>query len=298
MRVFVTGASSGIGRRIVNALLIEGHEVICLSRQRSFLVEKAVVIQGDLQDPTSFSKYLENIDLVIHGAAITHTDNTKLYFKINFEATKGLVRLAEHHHAKRFLYISTRALGPDGGAYAASKFRAEECITSSQLSWVIFRPSEVYGTNKDEGIDALINLVLTNKIIPIIGRGQYKFAPVFVDDVVKATLNLIQRNEIVRKIYTICGPEVFTMKDFVSVLCQAYSLNRISLYVPVFLVKVAVRFKRILPLPVRVTRDQIDRLQISKDSDFSAARRDLGFCPIKFDTWLRKSQPIIRNIPI
>ena len=293
MRVFVTGASSGIGKRIVNALLIEGHKVICLSRQKDFLVEKAVVIQGDLQDPTSFSKYLENIDLVIHGAAITHTDNTKLYFKINFEATKGLVRLAEHHHAKRFLYISTRALGPDGGAYAASKFRAEECITSSQLSWVIFRPSEVYGTNKDEGIDALINLVLTNKIIPIIGRGQYKFAPVFVDDVVKAALNLIQRNEIIKKTYTICGPEAFTMKDFVSVLCQSYSLNRIIFHVPVFLVKMAVRFKRILPLPVSISRDQIERIQISKDSDFSAAKKDLDFYPIKFDTWLRKSRPII-----
>ncbi len=88
------------------------------------------------------------------------------------------------------------------------------------------------------------------------------------------------------------------MKDFVSVLCQSHSLNRIRLYVPVFLVKVAVSLKRILPLPVRVTRDQIDRLQISKDSDFSAAKRDLDFYPIKFDTWLRKSRPIIRNIPI
>jgi len=293
MKIFMTGASSGIDRRIVNALLIEGHKVICLSRQKDFLVEKAVVIQGDLQDPTSFGRYLENIDLIIHGAAITHTDNTKLYFKINFEATKGLVSLAEHHHAKRFLYISTRALGPNGGAYAASKFRAEEFVKSSRLPWVILRLAEVYGTNKDDGIDALINLVLTNKIIPIIGRGQYKFAPVFVDDVVNATLTLIQRNEIVKKTYTICGPEAFTMKDFVSVLCHSYSLYRIKLYVPVFLVKAAVRFKRILPLPVRVTRDQVDRLQISKDSDFSAAKKDLDFCPIKFDTWLRKSRPII-----
>ena len=270
MRVFVTGASSGIGKRIVTALLLERHTVTCLSRQRDLLIEKAVVIQGDLQDPTSFSKYLENIDLVIHGAAITHTDNTKLYFKINFEATKGLVRLAEHHHVKRFVYISTRAIGPKGGAYAASKFRAEECVKSSRLSWVIFRPAEVYGTKKEEGIDALINLVLTNKIIPIIGRGQYKFAPVFVDDVVKAALNLIQRNEIVKKTYTICGPESFTLNEFVSVLCQVYSLNRVRLYVPVFLVKMAVSLKHILPLPVPVTRDQIDRLQLYKNSDFSA----------------------------
>ncbi|MBL7177008.1 MAG: SDR family NAD(P)-dependent oxidoreductase [Desulfobacteraceae bacterium] len=291
MRIFVTGASSGIGKRIANALVLEGHTVICLSRQRSFGVEKAVVIQGDLQDPTSFSRYLENIDLIIHGAAITHTDNTKLYFKINFEATQGLVRLAENYHVKRFVYVSTRAIGPKGGAYAASKFRAEKSVKSSRLSWVILRLAEVYGTNKDEGIDALINLVLKRKIIPIMGQGQYQLAPVFVGDVVKAFLNLTQHVEIKNKSYTICGPESFTLNEFVSVLCQSYSLNRIRLYVPVFLVKAAVSFKRILPLPVRVTRDQIDRLRLYKNSDFSAARKDLGFCPIRFTTWLRKKRP-------
>ncbi len=279
----MTGASSDIGLKISKRLVTEGHEVIGLSRQAGFRIENAIIVRGDLQDSAIFTRYLENIDLVIHAAAVTHTDHTDDYIKINFEGTKKLVSLAETHGAKRFIFISTRAIGLEGGGYAASKFLAEESVRDSRLNWVILRLSEVYGTNKNQGIDAMINLVLRSKIIPIIGKGQYLLAPVFVDDVVKTVLNLTKRNEIGRKCYNICGPETYSMNELISILCRSCSLNRIRIHIPVFLFKVAIRFKRFFPFPFNITRDQIQRLQIPKDSDFSAAKKDLDFCPIKFN---------------
>lgn len=283
MRVFVTGASSDIGLKISKRLIAEGHEVICLSRQTGFRIQNAIIVRGDLQDSARFTRYLENIDLVIHAAAVTHTDHVDTYMKINFEGTKKLVSLAETYGAKRFIFISTRAIGPEGGGYAASKFWAEESVRGSRLNWVILRLSEVYGTTKNEGIDALINLVLRSRIVPIIGNGQYEFSPVSIDDVVEIVFRLTQRDEISRKCYTICGPETYSMNELISILCRSCSLNRIRFHIPVFLVKVAIRFKRFFPFPFNLTRDQIQRLQIPKDSDFSAAKRDLDFCPVKFN---------------
>jgi len=297
MRVFVTGASSDIGLKIVKLLVTEGHEVICLSRQTGFKIENAIIVQGDLQDSAVFTRYLENIDLLIHAAAVTHTDHTDNYMKINFEGTKELISLAETHGTKRFIFISTRAIGLEGGGYAASKFLAEESVRGSPINWVIVRLSEVYGTKKGEGIDALISLVLKRKIIPIIGKGRYLLAPVFVDDVVKAVLNLTKRNKIGRKCYTICGPETYSMNELISILCRSCSLNRIRIHIPVFLVKVAISFKRFFPFPFNITRDQIERLQMPKDSDFSAAKQDLDFCPRKFHSWLERRRSISNGEP-
>ncbi len=283
MRVFVTGASSDIGLKIIKLLVTEGHKAICLSRQAGFEIENAKILCGGLEDSERFAKYLKDIDLVIHAAAVTHTDHPDDYMKINFEGTKKLVSLAETHGAKRFIFISTRAIGLEGGGYAASKFLAEESVRDSRLNWVILRLSEVYGTNKNQGIDALIKLVLKNRIVPIIGNGQYEFSPVLVDDVVEVIFRLTQHDEISSKCYTICGPETFSMNELISELCRFHSLNRIRFHVPVFVVKMALRLKRFFPFPFNLTRDQIQRLQIPKDSDFSAAKRDLDFCPIKFN---------------
>lgn len=283
MRVFVTGASSDIGHKISKRLIAEGHEVICLSRQAGFEIENAKILCGGLEDSERFAKYLKDIDLVIHAAAVTHTDHSDDYMKINFEGTKKLVSLAETHGTKRFIFISTRAIGLEGGGYAASKFLAEETIRDSCLNWVILRLSEVYGTNKNQGIDAMINLVLRSRIVPIIGNGRYEFAPVSIDDVVDVVFRLTQRDEISSKCYTICGPETFSMNEFISGLCRFYSLNRIIFHVPVFVVKMTLRFKRFFPFSLNITNDQIQRLQLPKDSDFSAAKRDLDFRPVKFN---------------
>ncbi|MBL7213240.1 MAG: NAD-dependent epimerase/dehydratase family protein [Desulfobacteraceae bacterium] len=290
MKIFVTGASSDIGRRSVEYLLSEGCQVICLSRKKTFAIGDAVVVQGDLMNTGGLKRYLENIDMIIHGAGITHTDHPDRYFKINYRATEGLISLAEYKGIKRFVYISTRAVGLEGGAYALSKFLAEESLRRSNLDWVILRVAEVYGTSKEEGIDSLIKLVLRSKVIPIAGRGEYELAPVYVDDVAGVIAKLTRCEQIRRKIYTICGPRTYSINDFISLLCKVYSLDRIRVHVPLFLLEWAVQLKRYLPLPVNLSKDQIKRLLIPKDSDFSAAKRDLGFSPIRIESWLQKRQ--------
>jgi NADH dehydrogenase len=288
MRIFVTGASSDIGEKIVRSLLQEGHQVICLSRQKGFAIKGAIIIRGDLQDPARFKKDLQGIDMIIHGAAITHTDHAYQYKKVNFEATKDLISLAEYYGVKRFVYLSTRAIGPGGGGYALSKFLAEEILRASHLDWVILRLAEVYGTTKDEGINSLINMVLRKRIVPIVGNGEYELAPVHVDDVAEAVLGVTRHKNIGKRLYTICGPETYSLNELVSLLCRLYSLDRIVVHVPLFLIRIAAYLKRFLPLPFNITRDQIPRLQIPKSSDFSSAEKDLGFSPIRFESWLRE----------
>ena len=286
----MTGASSDMGKKIVKSLLGKGDQVICLSRQSGFSIEGAIVIQGDIRNSQKLERYLENIDLIIHAAAITHTDDTEQYMKVNFGATKELICLAEHCGTRRFVFLSTRAIGPEGGGYAQSKLLAEESLKASTLEWVILRLAEVYGTAKDEGIDSFIKLVLNNRIIPIAGDGQYELAPVHVDDVAEVVFVVTRYKNISQKLYTICGPRAYSLDEFVSLLCRLYSLDRKVVHVPIFLIKIAARLKRFLPLPFNITRDQILRLQIPKSSDFSEAEADLGFCPVRFELWLEQQE--------
>jgi nucleoside-diphosphate-sugar epimerase len=72
MRVFVTGATGGIGSVVVPALMTAGHEVLGLARSevsaQALAAVGASVLRGDLSDPESLSAGARQSDGVIHLA--------------------------------------------------------------------------------------------------------------------------------------------------------------------------------------------------------------------------------------
>jgi len=128
-KVFVTGASPGLIRAVINLLSVEKFEVICLTRQN--IEEKVIGISwhvGDLLKPETYERVLSSCDVVLHGAAVTHTINEQEYYEVNLEGTKKLLSLFEPNAEVRFIFISSRTASEESGAYGRSKFLAEKAL--------------------------------------------------------------------------------------------------------------------------------------------------------------------------
>ena len=170
-KTLVTGATGFVGRAVAEALLAQGREVRVLVRrpQHRALQGLAVeVVQGDLTDPASLARALQNCSRLFHVAAdyrLWVPDPAGMY-ATNVEGTRSLLQAALEAGLKSVVYTSTvGTLGNPGdgtpgtedtpvsladmvGHYKKSKFLAEQVAleyAGQGLPLVIVNPSTPVG---------------------------------------------------------------------------------------------------------------------------------------------------------
>src|ERR1700729_4471395 len=112
-RVLVTGGAGFIGRRVVRALMAEGHEVT-VADLRAFPDPDVRSVTGDLCDPGVPERAVRpGTDVIIHLAAVpsvlASVNDPVSTHRLNVAATARLLELAREHDAATFLLASTNA---------------------------------------------------------------------------------------------------------------------------------------------------------------------------------------------
>jgi nucleoside-diphosphate-sugar epimerase len=265
MKILLTGASSGIGTLLIKRLLDCADLEVKAMIHRSFVnISGCEVRQGDLNNPDLLNRAVDGVDTVIHMAALTSSVQESEYFRVNVTGTQNLMDACVLKGVNRIIYISSRAASPDGGGYSRSKLEAEECIKNSGLQWLILRPSEVYGQGAGDTINQLIQWVQRYPLVPVVGKGQAKLSPVYIDDVLSAMERTILDNELEGETILLAGPEELTFDELVDRISKYFGVWRFKLHLPARLVKFSAKVLTSLGIKILVP-DQIPRLLCAKD---------------------------------
>ncbi len=224
MKILVTGSSGFVGKNLIKHL--NKYKVNILSRKK---ISGDGVFVGDLFDKKILLD-ASKVDIVIHLAGISKGD----VFKINYEGTKNLVDACVENKVEKFIFISSYDAVLDTD-YGKSKLKAEEYIKNSDLNYIIFRPTVIYGRNNKKDLGKLIQLIKLG-IAPIPGNGNFKLQPIFVDDIVKIIVKSVESKH-KNKTYFIGGPDVLTFNEVVKVIANNLGKKVIRIRIPRFLVK-------------------------------------------------------------
>lgn len=177
--ILVTGANGFIGTHLVKELK-KTHNV-------------STIGSADITESKSLVKYFQNIDTVIHLAAISKRNETEKNpdrtMEVNFLGTKNLLKLSHKHDVKRFIFISSSAVYLNNSVYAKSKTAGEKlCIDYANqldLDTLILRPSNVYDLKQPKGvIGRFYNKTINNEPVTINGDGSQSFDFIHVSDLV------------------------------------------------------------------------------------------------------------------
>ena len=175
---------------------------------------------------------LKNCDFAINLVGILYETRKQKFKKIHGAFPYLLSNLCSEFGIKNLVHVS--ALGVKErhpSEYMKSKFDGEKNIQESFKPSVILRPSIVFGP-EDKFFNTFASLAQFSPILPLIGGGKTKFAPIYVGDVAKAIVKALELNNSEPKIYELGGPENYSFKELMEILLTEIKKKRFLIPIP------------------------------------------------------------------
>jgi uncharacterized protein YbjT (DUF2867 family) len=149
MRIFITGGTGYIGRRLTEILLERGHQVRVLARAGSIarVAPGASVIVGDALDAGSFGQQIGRGDTLVHLVGTPHPSPAKAaeFRRVDLPSVQAAVQAAAAAGVAHFVYVSVAHPAPVMREYIAARTEGEAAIARAQLTATILRPWYVLG---------------------------------------------------------------------------------------------------------------------------------------------------------
>ncbi len=161
---------------------------------------------------------------------------------------------------QRFVHIS--AIGADrrsASAYARTKAAGEQAVRDAFPTVTILRPSVVFGP-EDQFFNRFAAMAIISPVLPLIGKGETRFQPVYVGDVADAVVKCLDDPTTAGRIYELGGPKIYTFREILELLLSEIRRKRWFIDLPFGLAAFQARLMSILPNPP-LTPDQVELLK-------------------------------------
>jgi uncharacterized protein YbjT (DUF2867 family) len=275
--VLVLGGSGFVGRHLVAALAAGGTRVSVPSRRRERakhlitlptvdMVEADIFAPGVLERLTAGRQAVVNLVGILHGRRGRRDergphDYGPDFARVHVELPLAVVRACRASRVQRLLHISALGAAPLAPSeYLRSKGIGEQAVLAADdLAATAFRPSVIFGPE-----DRFLNqFALLARFLPVIAVPcpEARFQPVYVGDVARAMLDALEAPDTHGKVYELCGPRAYTMKELVELVCAVTGRRRLVIGLPERLSYLQAMVMERLPGPL-LTRDNLRSMKL------------------------------------
>jgi NADH dehydrogenase len=231
----VTGAFGYSGRWITKELLSRGKRVRTLTnaigRDDPFK-GRIEVLPIDFSNHDSLVSSLEGAKVLYNTYWVRYKDRKGGYaHDLAVENLRKLFIAAEEAGVDRVVHFSVAHphKAPDW-SYFRGKVEVERILTDSSLSYAILRPTVFFGGERDVLINNMAWLIRKFPIFGVFGFGDYPIQPIHIADVARIAVN--QGESSVNNILDVAGPEIYSYREYVSLLAKSLGVRRMIVPVP------------------------------------------------------------------
>lgn len=280
--VTIFGGSGFLGRHIVRTLAKRGYRIRVAVRRPDLAfhlqplgnMSQIGLVQANLRYRKSVDAAVQGSDYVINCVGVLHEVGRNTFDAVQDFGARAVAEACRNAGVK-LTHIS--AIGADAdsaSSYARSKAKAEQAILSLLPDAVIFRPSVMFGP-EDGFYNKFADMAQMAPALPLVGGGNTKFQPVFVDDVAEAVARSVEGRVEGGKIYELGGAEVQSFREIIEDILRITCRERRLVPLPFFAASIIGSISSLIPfITPPITADQVTLLK--SDNVVSEAAKKEG----------------------
>ena len=224
--VLVTGATGFVGRRLVPALLAEGHSVRAMTRKPAAYDGPGEAVGGDVMDADSLAAALAGVDVAFY---LVHSLDDKAFERKDAEAARTFSRAAADAGVGQIIYLG--GLGDDGedlSAHLRSRREVESLLGTDGVPVTVLRAAIVVGAG---GISWEITRQLVKNLpAMVVPRWVHtRTQPIGIDDVVRYLAGVVDNADALGRTFEIGGPDQLTYLEMMQVAAEVATGSRLPI---------------------------------------------------------------------
>lgn len=278
--ILVSGATSPIGDFLLPRLRDEGFRVHALSRHKQDNTGSWLIWHRLGAEAESAPVSLAACHTLIHLAPlwvlpdiVSFADGCPVDRIIAFGSTSRFTKTGSESEKERDL---ARRLAD------AEDWMIEYC-ESRGIDWTLFRPTLVYGTNRDKSITTIRRFIRKFGFFPLAGPGDGLRQPVHADDLAGACISCLNRRESFDKAYNLSGGEVLSFRRMLERIAASEGRELRVLRFPATLFRLGIMAAKRFPQLEHIDAGMLARAEQDLNFGFEDATRDFGYQPRSFN---------------
>ena len=310
--ILVTGATGAIGPVVVHTFRDSGFQIRTLSLDPidpGVLPCDVEILIGDVTDFSAVKAAMENVDTVVHLAALLHIVNPspalrKKYEEVNVGGTANVIKAATQVRVKHVIFFSTISVYGDSGSqvlkedspprpdtfYAQTKLTAERIVLNAKRSdgqplGTVLRFGAIYGAGFKGNYRRLVQSLARGRFVPI-GDGCNRRTLIYDQDVAQAAVLATQHPAAAGKIFNVSDGQFHTMTEIIATICKVLGRKPPRISLPVGPVRFAAGMvedvAHLVGFQSPIARSTIDKYVEDVAVDSTRIQKELGFQP-KYD---------------
>src|SRR5216683_1741449 len=220
--ILIVGASGRLGSVVAKLLLAQGKAVRAMTRTPLNLAhlqqQGADVVSGDLRDPASLMSACQGVEQVLATAHALVGKGDNNPHTVDDAGNRQLIDAAKAAGVKHFIFVSVQGASPDSPVeFFRIKYRTEEYLRASGLSFTIIRPSAYM----DLWAQLVGQPILEQGKATIFGRGNNPVNFVAVEDVARFVCIALEDPRARNRVIEVGGPENLTLNQVAEIFERA-----------------------------------------------------------------------------
>jgi len=275
--ILVSGANGVVGKPLCQKLGDQGQFFMSVSRQAQTNTN-SLVWDMTLQPDEQQKEQLSVVTRLIHCAPIWLLAGQLEAFK-------------ETQISRLVVFSSTSVLSKQTSPNASEQSLVNKLAQSEQdisefcdeQGWnlTILRPSMIYGNGNDQNVAHIARFIQRYHLMFLVGRATGKRQPVHANDLVVASITILDKSSTYGETYVLAGKEVFSYREMVERIFKGLNKKPIILRLPLWLFRLGLRCASLIS-NFSYTPEMANRMNQDLDYDYSQAEADFAYSPQDF----------------